>query len=422
MVSDATGGQWKHYNPSWIGCIILLLLEQVYCVWIFAVGAIPFVFDLLWQTFLSVFFQHWALPARIDDLLDPKVYSRMVGYNVASVQRAIDTPTQHANCTDREWLTVRRSDRDETEHVFAKIHSTNVFIRGIMCIFDVYRNELDGYANVSWTVRVPTVFCAKWTPSRFCLILEDLRQANVTFPNLWSNPQSTIAQAPNILSTLAHIHADHWNNPPSGCWNDRTRPYMGTGMGLFALWRVNHVLYPNLIPADVEETFKVALWNWGKLRTFWSKSFPKTMVHGDTHLGNFFYDEDAVVGTFDLQCKAEEHPMRDISYFLCCSYPTENISDDEQRLVKLYLKELEKCGVERTQLPSLADCWFQYRLHVLYTMYAFTFSAVSSQLMDEVQTRCGMGRVVAAMRRLDVAGALRDILDGTIRPPPRVHP
>lgn len=91
------------------------------------------------------------------------------------------------------------------------------------------------------------------------------------------------------------------------------------------------------------------------------------MVHGDTHMGNFFIEPDQTIGTFDLQVKSEEHPMRDVAYFLACSYPEEDLPKHEKMLIKYYIARLKASGaVPEAELPTFEECWFQYRLHTWY--------------------------------------------------------
>ena len=54
-----------------------------------------------------------------------------------------------------------------------------------MSAFDVYRNELHAYADIKMPVQTPEIHVAKWSSSRFSLIMGDLSRQGVEFPNLW---------------------------------------------------------------------------------------------------------------------------------------------------------------------------------------------------------------------------------------------
>ena len=38
-----------------------------------------------------------------------------------------------------------------------------------------------------WQVDTPTIYCAKWSPSRFVVLMEDL-SSKVQFPSVWMEP------------------------------------------------------------------------------------------------------------------------------------------------------------------------------------------------------------------------------------------
>jgi len=374
----------------------------------------PFLYDVFRQWFWAP--KDEVLPTTIAELLDPAVCSRMVGYAVDSVVYADVQLEQHANCTDRAWLVITPAPAyDSSDNivqapkvkVFAKVAAKNLVVKTLMSMFDVYRNEIHSYASIDWPIRIPDVHCAKWSQSRFCLILEDLSDRGASFPNIWEQ-HVTPPLAKQVLSTLATLHASKWGaeGVPDGCWDAGNRPYKARSMGMFTLWRVNR-LYPDLIPQALSEALMVALWRWNDLQRYWETTNPRCMVHGDTHMGNFFIEPDQTIGTFDLQVKSEEHPMRDVAYFLACSYPEEDLPKHEKMLIKYYIARLKASGaVPDAELPTFEECWFQYRLHTWYALYAFVFSGgfADGVLMDEVQTKVACKRIVALMERVDARG------------------
>ena len=228
-VDSTTTRRLQLLQPFLPSAILYLILEQVYCLYLLFTRAIPFVADLWHQFLFATPNEH--LPSSIDELLDASVYNRVIlqgkGPPVKSVRYSNDQPEQHANSTDRAWLTVTTItpsssssvpsvDRKE-QAVFVKIQARTFLVRCLMCIFDVYRNELDAYASphIFSPLRdfIPRVYCARWTPSRFVLVLEDLRQKGVSFPAIWKTTV-TKTMAQKVLVTLAGLHAKFWNNCP----------------------------------------------------------------------------------------------------------------------------------------------------------------------------------------------------------------
>lgn len=399
----------KTYEPSFLQKLFLVVTEQLYCFLQLLVNGVPFARSVLHTHLLQS--KDERLPGKISDLLDPKTFSRLSGRPVSKVEYSFRLE-QHANSTDRAWFKVRYDDQEDDAHVFAKVQAKNVFVRTLMCIFDVYRNEINTYSSLEMPVVTPRVHIAKWTPSRFVLALEDLRHEEVEFTNIWETVVD-VPLAQQVLSSLAKIHAKWWNCAPDGCWKKGKRPYMPKLQGILTLYSVDKRC-PGLIPPDFFQMFKTALWHFDQIRAFLDRSTPKTMVHGDSHMGNFYIRKDGVVGAFDFQVNSEEHPMRDVTYFLGCSYPEENLARDEKDLIRFYLTQLQQNGVPQDSLPTFEECWLQYRMQSFYTMYAFIFSGGVADLMDAHQTRCGVKRIIAQMQRVDSAGALYDLLDGKI--------
>jgi len=397
----------RYYNPSIPGQVTEVIREQLVCFLYLIIAALPYLWDIIYTSWVQS--EESRLPNSVADLLDPKMFSKLSGRNVVKVEYSVRLE-QHANSTDRAWFKVQYSDDDEDSFVFAKTQAKNFLVSSLMSMFDVYRNELDTYATVKMPVRTPKVHICKWTKSRFVLAMEDLRHLEVEFPNIWETHVDK-SLAKSVLTTIATVHAKFWNNAPSGAWNDKTRPYLPKTQGLITLYNVRRKC-PELIPDDIFDLYVTAMWNFDSLRQFYSRPGSKTMVHGDCHMGNFFITKDRQVGTFDFQCRAEEHCMRDVTYFLMSSYPEDTLASDEKELINFYREQLVALGVPH--VPSEDECWLQYRLQSFYTMYAFVFSGGFSDLMDPLQTRYGLKRIVRQMKRVDARGALYDLLDGTI--------
>ena len=214
-----------------------------------------------------------------------------------------------------------------------------------------------------------------------------------------------------------HAHAEwthttkrHRQQAPPGVWRQGDQPYFSSLMGMYTLRNVEKHCEPGLIPPNVHNVFMQCLWRYQELRGFFDNCYPKTMCHGDPHMGNFYIKKDKTIGTFDFQVLTECHPMRDVSYFLASSYDPDELPKVERKLIRFYLDKLKEFGVRHP--PSFEDSWEMYRLWQWYTMYAFIFSGGFSNLMDPLQTNCGVARIVRTLERIDSAGALYAWMDG----------
>ena len=359
------------------------------------------------------------------DLRNPSQYQQLFKdqMGISAITYQEQQKEQKANSTDRGWFQVffdannenRESKPNSSMFVFAKCQAKDWRVRAILSMFDVYRNEVHAYQTIKLPIPTPKIYSAHWTPSRFVIVMEDLSQSatGITFPTLWDT-QVTMDMAKSVLSALAKIHATFWGRKaPKGIWTDASRPYMSFSVAMVMLQLVNYRC-PNVIPPTIYKTFMKALWNWNTLRKYYSLSEPKCLVHGDSHIGNFYILPDNSIGTFDLQVFSFEHPMRDVSYFLTSSYPSSLLPSHELPLINFYLSQLASFGVSPPQLPSLDNCLFNYRIWTFYTLFAFVFSGGFANLQDASQTHVALERIVSSMLRLNVHQDLCTILSNPL--------
>jgi hypothetical protein len=105
-------------------------------------------------------------------------------------------------------------------------------------MFGVYSNEVSFYENSTSTAVTssppkssclvpedlfPKVYYAKMKRSKFVLILDDILAKNVSFPTILDPcPEE---RAILVMKSLARLHSQNWNNPPTMIWNTSNRPY-----------------------------------------------------------------------------------------------------------------------------------------------------------------------------------------------------
>jgi aminoglycoside phosphotransferase (APT) family kinase protein len=139
-----------------------------------------------------------------------------------------------------------------------------------------------------------------------------------------------------------------------------------------------------------------------RLEAAWARG-PLTVVHGDAHLGNTYRDGERV-GLLDWQVVQQAQAMRDVTYFLCNSVPTDLRRAHERALIDRHRTTLGEYGVAP---PSADDAWEQHRLHALYAWIAAAFTAGAATLQDDDVVRAGVARTAHAVLDLDAAAALR---------------
>jgi aminoglycoside phosphotransferase (APT) family kinase protein len=101
------------------------------------------------------------------------------------------------------------------------------------------------------------------------------------------------------------------------------------------------------------------------LETLWelNERQPQTFVHGDTHLGNWYFEADLAPGLLDWQCCMRGPWAHDVSYFITCALSVEDRRAYERDLLKQYLGDLRAAGGEP---PSFDQAWLEHRRQMIH--------------------------------------------------------
>jgi hypothetical protein len=402
------------YEPRLLQKFTIVTGEALWCTWLLLSNLPPLLIDLFIARLRSG--SDYIAPT-IAKLLDAKVFSQAIGTTVKRVE-VVGGQIQLANSSGRDWLKVEYPD-GTVKNLFAKLNAGNIFTNITMMLTGVYKNDLNtmqkGFIDaVQPPVASPKTYCAKWSPSRFLVVMEDLTKTGMRFPSVFSEPPCSKHEAQQALTTLAKLHAHYLGRPPADVWTDRTRPCFPGFAGIYTLERCIQSIGDTITPY-ARRSFTTACWYMTTLRQEYSAARPLTMCHGDAHYGNMYIQPNGDVGLIDFQCVTQEHPMRDVTYFLACTYPVDRIAQDERGLLEFYLERLTYFLRQRGSAPpppTLDECLEQQRLQIFYAMYAFIYSGgVGGGLMDmKVMGRVSIDRICQSMERIGAEDALHRLL------------
>jgi hypothetical protein len=321
--------------------------------------------------------------------------------------RAVERLSGDAGTTDRIRLAV---DYDEVgtgdpppASVFVKLAPAHPGTRLFVNLMRLGSTEVQFYRLLAPRVPVdtPGVFHADSTgrAQRFVLVLEDLVARGARFTDV-SEPLGVEA-ARAVVRALARLHAAFWFHADLAWLGDDDR--IGR-IGRFlsavsvgpALRRFGDIVPPELRAGATRITAARerldAAWRRGAL----------TLLHGDAPAGTIYF-LGAGVGFFDWQVVQRGQGMRDVTYFLVQSLPTELRRSCERELIGLYLATLAEHGVTGLD-PD--EAWAQHRLHALYAWIAALVTAAPATLQSERIVRAGLARSSAAVMDLDSLQAL----------------
>lgn len=128
---------------------------------------------------------------------------------------------------------------------------------------------------------------------------------------------------------------------------------------------------------------------------------PKTLLHGDPHGGNVFFESDGTPGWMDFQLYFANTYMYDVSYLIVTGLSVEDRRAEEGRLLRHYLEVARAAGMAA---DSFEDAWLVYRQQMAHAVINGSCNP------DEAASRAfieGSGELVTiAAEDLDVLGAL----------------
>jgi aminoglycoside phosphotransferase (APT) family kinase protein len=323
----------------------------------------------------------------------------------------------HSGTTTRERIRVVTDEAGRRAglpaSVFLKITPASLGTRLFTSLLGLGAAEVDFYRVLggSLPVRAPRVFCARRPVrgGRFVLVLEDLAATGCRFTDA-SHPIS-LAEARAVVVTLAHLHAAFWESPrftgdlawlrsPENNPHRRFEWWISSRSNGPALAR-----FGDAVPDEVRENAHRVHAHRPLLEAHWARA-PRTLIHGDPHAGNLYFDGDEA-GFFDWQVVQAGPGLRDVSYFLVNSVDTELRRRHEGELLALYLATLSEGGVRGLEF---ADAWEGHRLFALYTWIAISVTAATSGLQARGIVRRAIERTGAALQDLGSFDALDTLL------------
>ena len=244
---------------------------------------------------------------------------------------------------------------------------------------------------------------------RAVVILEDLSLRDADFPTLATG--ASAEQALTVAAALATVHQKFWQSArfgtdlaflgPAQSRNSRLGPHS------WHLLRTIPKDFYDIAPPEFREEAKMLIANRWAIAAL-LRTYPQSLIHGDTHLGNIgFVDERPVV--FDWQVSSCGPAIKDLAYFAATSIDTDVRRAIDTELVRTYVDTLNADGTMRL---SFDDAWESYRL-LVFTAYiaAGVTAAFGRRLQGEAPTRAGLDRAVQAVRDFGSLDLLRARLD-----------
>lgn len=233
------------------------------------------------------------------------------------------------------------------------------------------------------------------------LILEDMTERPVRFGHATDYVSPDLAAA--VLEGQAKLHARFWNDqrlPAYREWADPQRAY------LRYLFRPKHWeavqdrSYGDLLRTVLPSPERALAW----LERMWSldDARPPTLLHGDCHGGNLFFEADGSPGFLDWQCTFPGAPGHDHAEFLLSSLTVEDRRANDRALIGQYRDVLVAHGV--ADAPSAESLFDSYRVNIMHMMASSVMNPYDMQTQEVTDTTAT--RSLHAAIDLDMVAAL----------------
>jgi aminoglycoside phosphotransferase (APT) family kinase protein len=136
---------------------------------------------------------------------------------------------------------------------------------------------------------------------------------------------------------------------------------------------------------------------------------PTTLLHQDTHAGNWFNTPDGEMGLYDWQCMARGCWALDVAYAFMSGLTVEDRRAWEYELLDYYLHLLREAGGEP---PEFDVAWTLYRQQVFHGLAFWLITIGAGRFQPDMQpveiSRVNLQRMTHAVMDLDSFAALNE--------------
>jgi aminoglycoside phosphotransferase (APT) family kinase protein len=257
------------------------------------------------------------------------------------------------------------------------------------------------------SLRIPEVHVVRHDEASgaFVILMEDLADSGCSVPDGTTGVSADAAA--RALKDLARMHLryrDPARRAKEAGWVREPGP-----PGDYGTSRLRYGLdhHRDRLSAAFAELAALYLNECATIHAAWDRG-PRTVIHGDPHIGNIF-DDDGRIGFLDWGLLAATTPMRDVSYFLTMSLSIEDRRAHEERLIRHWLDVWNSGGGDPI---SFDTAWLAHRLHAAYSVPACCQIVTFPEQLSEPRRKFAeafLARAEAAVEDLEARDALRQL-------------
>jgi aminoglycoside/choline kinase family phosphotransferase len=231
-----------------------------------------------------------------------------------------------------------------------------------------YANEVRFYNELALELEVNRPACHYAANDRSTgqgvLLLEDLDARNATYGN--ATKPISVDTAAATLDMQARYHAQWWGDSRLDSLGPGAASAETSGL-VQHLFTEEHWARSMSLPRaePVPEALRDRDRVLGAVISLWTADAkgPHCFAHGDSHLGNMFFEADGRPGYLDWQGITKGHWAQDVVYFLVGAIDVEDRRAHDRDLIAGYVDRL---GARGAPAPSFDDAWDVYRRHLVH--------------------------------------------------------
>jgi hypothetical protein len=369
-----------------------------------------------------------TLPMSAPRVLDPAFLNRLLAeHGTGRASRAararavelLELRPPSSNCRNHLLRVDWEQGADMPATLFLKLPGAPLGTRWFCNAIRVWELECDFFRAFAadFPLRLPAVHAVATRRSRFALLQENLGADPDV--RLFTNRDMVDGIPPELvrrcLAAFATLHA-HYHAWPAVERERRlpmarhpfVSPVMSSVSRFINLAAIGPCQRkaPAVFTAGRATQFRRAMGRWESLLAWWYRE-PLTLVHGDSHIGNFFVDGERM-GMLDFQAPHWSKGIRDVQYFLINSLPAATLAAQEREFLAVYVGELAARGV----VLGTDEAWEQYRAFSFQTLMTIVTSLGLGPLTERDSLMLTvLERALAAVERLDFYGWLDALPD-----------
>ncbi|NND69001.1 MAG: phosphotransferase [Halioglobus sp.] len=336
-----------------------------------------------------------AIPGTVDELTTHWL-REVLGEHVQG-SRLLDA---NSGTTGRAVLEVHGEDLPP--RLFVKLPPTDEMQRLFVTTNGMGRKEVLFYSQLSGEVpvRVPHCYYSATDEAgeQYIMLLEHLEDSGCTFQNASSRYSLDYVRA--MLNEFARLHAAYWETPRFATDLDWVTPPARHDIAVDLVGK-SLAEHAHSMPPVFRQMGELFLANTDDFYRLWGEG-AHTLVHGDAHDANLFYDGRP--GFLDWAIVSKAPGMRDVGYFLAGTLNDEHRSLARE-LVGEYREALVGLGVSP---PALEDLWQQCQWHAAYVWVGATVTLAMGDAWQPVSyVMSSLERLHAALEEFGSLGAIQ---------------